>query len=315
MSKLLPFVGLRIRNVVWAIVILAICCSPPPQPRSTTRYQPIKHVEWIWAGALTSQSAIVKARLAKSVSAPILKVSTSEELEPAFYVQPAPSFPGSSLASFELSSLQPRTTYYYAVESEGHIDEVRRGRLRTPADGRYSFRIALGTCARTGSNGKVWDTIREHEPLMVFHLGDFHYQSLGVDDVGAHRAAFDHVLSSPAQSLLFRTVPIAYVWDDHDFGPDNCDSTNPGRTAAGRVYRDYVPHYPLSAKRPEVAIYQAFTIGRVRFIMTDLRSERSPRGTSGDQRTMMGNTQKDWFKKELLRASRNYPLTQAGIIR
>lgn len=37
------------------------------------------------------------------------------------------------------------------------------------------------------------------------------------------------------------------------------------------MYQKYFPHYPLPAGQGNVPIYQAFTVGRIRIIMTDLR--------------------------------------------
>jgi hypothetical protein len=48
--------------------------------------------------------------------------------------------------------------------------------------------------------------------------------------------------------MLNMELPMAYMWDDHDFGPDNSDATAPGRDASLRAYREYVPHYPLQDK-------------------------------------------------------------------
>ena len=41
-----------------------------------------------------------------------------------------------------------------------------------------------------------------------------------------------------------------------------------------QVYRQMTPHYPL-VSNPQAAIYQAFTVGRVRFVMTDTRKRRA----------------------------------------
>jgi alkaline phosphatase D len=50
-------------------------------------------------------------------------------------------------------------------------------------------------------------------------------------------------------------------------------------------------------------------VGRVKFIMTDLRSERDDSHKKDDAaKTMMGAAQKAWFKKELLAANGRYPL-------
>ena len=50
-------------------------------------------------------------------------------------------------------------------------------------------------------------------------------------------------------------------------------------------------------------------MGRVKFIVTDLRSERDdPQSPEGPGKTMMGVQQKEWFKSELLSANGKYPL-------
>jgi alkaline phosphatase D len=138
-------------------------------------------------------------------------------------------------------------------------------------------------------------------PLFFLHLGDMHYLDIAVNDPEEFQIAYELVLSSPAQSTLYRSAPIAYMWDDHDYGPNNSNSTAAGRQAARQTYQGYVPHYPLPAGSGNVPIYQSFVIGRVRFILSDLRSERSPQSDpEGPAKTMMGATQKAWFKDELL---------------
>ncbi len=57
------------------------------------------------------------------------------------------------------------------------------------------------------------------------------------------------------------------------------------------------------------SIHHAFTVGRVRFILSDLRSARTPvRGSNPEQRTLMGAEQLAWFKAELLRSSADHVL-------
>lgn len=116
------------------------------------------------------------------------------------------------------------------------------------------------------------------------------------------RKAYDASLTPPAQAALYRSAPVAYVWDDHDYEPNDGDRTSEGRSTAQRVYRQLVPRYGLPAGRVG-PIYQAFTIGRVRFVLTDLRSERSPSDVpDGRRKTMLGAAQKAWFKRELVGA-------------
>ena len=76
--------------------------------------------------------------------------------------------------------------------------------------------------------------IRRQDPLFFLHVGDFHYENLDGEDPEAYRQAYRDVLASPAQSALYRSTPIAYMWDDHDYGPNNSDRFSPGRRARAK---------------------------------------------------------------------------------
>jgi len=98
------------------------------------------------------------------------------------------------------------------------------------------------------------------------------------------------------------------MWDDHDYGPNNSDATAPGRNSSRLAYQEFVPHYPLDAGSGDVPIYQSFNVGRVLFILTDNRSERTPYRASSSNKTVLGSQQKAWFKNKLLEAQGTYPL-------
>lgn len=136
-------------------------------------------------------------------------------------------------------------------------------------------------------------------------MGDLHYHNLQVNDVARFQDAYHSLFASPAgQAMLAMDVPFAYMWDDHDYGPDNSDRTALGRPAALQAYRAFVPHYPLAGADENGAIHQGFTIGRVRFLLTDLRSERTPNlSPPAPSKTVLGVKQKQWFKQELVRAT------------
>lgn len=67
------------------------------------------------------------------------------------------------------------------------------------------------------------------------------------------------------------------MWDDHDYSDNDSGATSLSRSAALQAYTMGVPHYPLpSFASGKGNIGQAFTVGGVRFIMPDLRSEAYP---------------------------------------
>jgi alkaline phosphatase D len=258
-------------------------------------------VSWAWSGAITEGSAVVVARLARGVSEARLVIAPDgTDAEVDALTVPARGYASPDahgLVRFEATRLSPATRYRYRVETrEGqHLE----GRLRTWAAGPFSFRIAFASCATTGSNHRVFDAIRALTPDLFVHMGDFHYLNIGRNDAEAFRRGYDRVLDSSRQSALYRAVPIAYMYDDHDFGPNNSDGTSASRPAATAVYRDHVPHYPLQAGAD--TIQQAFDIGRARIIVTDTRSSREP-VDAPRPRTMLGEAQRRWLEDELTRA-------------
>ena len=148
------------------------------------------------------------------------------------------------VATFVLDGLRERTRYRYAVTVPGR--PALEGRLRTFGEGPFSFRAVFASCAATGSTSPVFAAMREREPDLFVHMGDLHYEDIGRNDVARFRQAYLAVHGSATQSALFRSVPVAYTWDDHDFGPNDSDRTSPSRGAALEAYRRFVPHYPLA---------------------------------------------------------------------
>jgi len=273
----------------------------PTHPDSTAVDLPVETVEWMWTGGLQSDAITIVAKLADSDS------DTDTSAEVLLTPETGPTVRVDSLVPDErgivrasVGGLRPSTTYQFAVVVDGEPDATRgAGSFRTPGIGAESFRVALSACARVGSNARVFDAIAAADPLVYLQMGDLHYADISRNAPDAFRAAYDTLLTEPGQAALYRQVPIAYVWDDHDYGPNDSDSTSPSRPAARQVYREVVPH--AGVQPGDAPINQAFTIGRVRFVMTDNRSER----TSG---SMLGASQLAWLLEELTVASRTHAL-------
>jgi phosphodiesterase/alkaline phosphatase D-like protein len=200
-----------------------------------------------------------------------------------------------SIVRFDVGGLDPGTAYTYRVVVEGEPDAGRgHGVFDTPVAGPMSFTVTAGACARTGSNGAVFDAIRSEDPLLHLITGDLHYEDLAGSSPRPYLDAYNRALTTPAQAALARAVPMAYVWDDHDYGSNDSDASSPGRSAAREAYRRAVPDAGVEpGDRP---INQAFSIGRVRFVLTDTRSART-------DETILGEDQLDWFLDELTTAS------------
>jgi len=98
------------------------------------------------------------------------------------------------------------------------------------------------------------------------------------------------------------------VWDDHDFGGSNSTASSAAREAARLSYRQNVPHYDLPAGTGNAPIYQAFSAGRVRFVLLDTRSMRDEETMPDGSDSMLGARQREWLKQELRESSRTHSL-------
>jgi phosphodiesterase/alkaline phosphatase D-like protein len=271
----------------------------PAHPLSGSVALPVEGVVWAWAGAVTGRSAQVVAELAPGAREARLVVRDGDDRREIRSAVVAASPAGT--VRLAVDGLTPDTAYAYTVEVDGTADRTRgAGVFSTMPEGPASFTLAVGACARTGSSGAVFDAIRDVDPLLYLQLGDLHYGNIARDDVVAFGDRYRDVLTAPSQAALYRSVPVAYVWGDHDFGGNDADSTSPSRTAAREAYRAYVPHHEL-AEGDGGSVYHAFTVGRVRVVMTDTRSERT--ATS-----MLGERQLAWLEDELVTASREHAL-------
>ena len=264
------------------------------------------------SGGVTENSAWIKAKLRYQGASARVLVSKSVELtEPQWFGPMIAITTQGNMVEFHATNLQANTQYFYALEVNGVRQLDRRGAFKTfPPDREpASFNFAFASCAHTGSENPVFDTIRQLHPLFFMNVGDFHYENISSNALVKFRMAYDRVLLSQRQSLLYRSLPLAYVWDDHDFAGNNSDRRAPSHYAARYVYEEYIPHYEMPGGVGDVPIYQSFTVGRVKFILTDLRSERDQVKTpDGPNKSMLGAKQKAWFKNELLSAKGKYPL-------
>jgi phosphodiesterase/alkaline phosphatase D-like protein len=275
----------------------------PTHPLSTTAAPNMDVVEWMWAGGVTPTSGEIRLRTANEVDQVSVIVSENPDLSRPVATAEGRDH-GDRVAAVRLEALQPETLYYYAAVVDGRVVRDRVQSFRTFPESAASFSFALGSCQLGGSNGQVFDAIRATDPLFLLSMGDWNYGNVDRNDPARFRAQYDLNLTAPAQAALYAQTPIAYVWGDHDYGGNDADRTSPSRPAAMHTYRQMTPHYPLEAD-PEAPIYQAFTVGRVRFVLTDTRSARDPVGEpAGAYRSTLGYEQREWLLDEISQADR-----------
>lgn len=263
----------------------------------------VQGVKWAIAGNVTNTTVTLSAKLNISESNVYVDLSQNSDLSSSTRYGPV-SVNANLVARFDITTTS-NTQYYYQIV----INNIRIGAIydfksfptpNSPA----SFVFSCGGCSDTGSNSNIYNTIRSKNPLVHINYGDLHYYNINANDITVFRQAFDTAMLAPKQQALYKTTALDYMWDDHDFGADNSSGGSAAEPAAQAFYRENWPNYPLPASNG--SIYHSFVLGRCRFILTDLRSERDNNNNSdGPSHTMLDSTQLTWFKNELSLARSN----------
>ncbi len=266
-----------------------------------------------WSGGVTHEKAEIIAKLPVTAQPGPdeglkLELSASESFEESrsFPTLPQPlANPSPYIRRFTATGLKPSTTYYYRVSRNGAFDPERLGTFTTtPAPGTaHSFSFTFGSCSKTGSDSPVYLTMKGFAPLFFLQTGDLHYEDVKSLDIKAFRSCYQRVWSSPTQAAFYRSTPIAYTWDDHDFTGNGSAGGSPNARVVYDAYLENAPHHTILAPATEGLITQRFEVGRVLFLMLDCRAGRSSEELPDNaSKTMLGAWQKKWFKDELSQA-------------
>jgi phosphodiesterase/alkaline phosphatase D-like protein len=273
----------------------------------------------IWTGNVTDDSASV---IVRSTDASAVTLRYSPDSGMAGYQTVAGTEGNNNQWRFDLSGLSANTRYYIAFTGS---DETATFKTFPAVGATYSFGIAAASCAgHSGgeyvtddvSNAPSFDKIRERmesdDILGFMHMGDRHYRDIATNDPSLFRTAYNDVMGMARQNAMHRKGWVDYVWDDHDFGPNDSHSGSTPKPAAQSTYREHVPHWTLPVSD---SIQHTYVIGRVRFIHLDTRSYRTVRTATDDaSKTMIGATQKAWLKDLVVSASEPVIVLQVGTV-
>jgi len=236
---------------------------------------------------------------------------------------------------FDAAGLLSDRRYWYRFKGADSSSPV--GRARTlPLPGQYTDRLRFAVCSCSSyPHGyfSVYRMMANRADLdFVMHLGDYIYE-YGQDEYGDHPER----LLDPAHEIvslddyrrryaLYRrdvdlqaahaTHSFVTVWDDHETTDnsykDGANNHNEGegdwferKRLAIQAYFEWLPIRPPTASQD--SIYRAFRFGDLAdFVMLDTRLEGREKQLDNpvdpariEQRDLLGQTQKDWFKNQL----------------
>lgn len=286
----------------------AIAQEAPAAPRHKTRSK-------LWAGpvvgSVTAHSAKVWiAYSGTGKNAVILgDTATKRIFYPSNYSYTV-SKKGIVSLTFEFNGLLPAHNYNVLVAIEGWKTSTKYS-FSTQADTAVQdMRFLIGSCAMLntdftriafpGFSSRIYTSMKKRKADFMVWLGDNVYYLLPYQ-YNSTEGMFKRNISVRRSFPLFRDFlnsSVNYaIWDDHDYGPNDSDSSWRLKDSALAVFKSFWPNtYPDQKQFP--GNYFNFRYYDAEFFMLDDRYYRAPEGDT--LAPFLGETQLIWLKNKLL---------------
>ena len=212
-----------------------------------------------------------------------------------------------------IKGLLPSTAYSYQIFLDG-VEQpmpVLQKVTTYPSEAKPSvIRFAFGH----GVNGKdpqpIWDAIAHKKPMFFLMMGDNIYANS--TEPSKQRLMYLAMRADPQFRAFGAQVPVYAVYDDHDYGANNSDRTQPGKERALRTFFEIWANPPVQTGE-QPGIWTRFVAGQCEFWLLDGRYHRSPNDDpDGPNKTMLCMEQRAWFTESLARSEAVFKFHVSG---
>ncbi len=249
-----------------------------------------------------------------------LELSETEDgpMVPVAWAWPTPDT--DFAATLDADGLAPGTKYWYRVTVGGEPGPVLSLATAPAADAEVS--IGVGSCAKHPDQHPAMFAQLQAKPMDAFlFVGDTHYGN--AQNRQAHWHYIRQLRAIDERSSFFSQVPVAAVWDDHDFLGNNSNSSCRGADEALHAFRSYWPN-PEFGTAEAAGVYFRHRFGPAELFMLDCRYHRPDVGdiargceTQGQGNTDMGagplgQAQFQWLLDGLASSSAAFKVVSCG---
>lgn len=221
---------------------------------------------------------------------------------------------------FDVGGLEPGESYLTWVESQGKcISDTLKFATQTLWDFRTdppAFKVITGSCAYInepeydrpgdgyGGDYQIFETMAAEAPDMMLWLGDNVYlREVDFQSIHGYAHRYSHMRALPALQGLLASCPHYAIWDDHDFGPNDCDGSWVHQDWAQEAFEAFWANPSYGVPNRVHGIATTFRFVDMDFFLLDNRSHRVNHKMKTAEPQMLGADQLDWLI-EALRASR-----------
>jgi len=232
-------------------------------------------------------------------------------------------------AKFELHDLEPGTRYAALLRDGTRVlSDTLRIRTQVLWDYRMDpppFKLLAGSCAflnepeydrpgrAYGGEYGIFTSMAEEQPDMMLWLGDNIYlREVDFGSISGYRHRYDQARALPELTALWSSCPHYAIWDDHDYGPNDCDGAWIHKDWALDAFKAYWPNPGYGVADRVEGIATAFRFSDVDFFLLDNRWNRVNAGTKTGTPQVLGADQIDWLIASLRTSRAPFKLIAVG---
>jgi alkaline phosphatase D len=231
-------------------------------------------------------------------------------------------------ATTELALLEPGTPYYAKLVSSGEVLDSVGFTTQPLWDFRTdppAFKVLTGSCTFIneeaydrpgngyGGEYEIFNTMSSSNADLMLWLGDNIY--LREVDFGSYEGfgyRYSHMRSTPELQALLQSQPNVAIWDDHDFGPNDCDGNYVHKDWAQQAFEAFWANPGYGLANSKGGITTQFRFVDVEFFLLDNRYDRINHHNITQQPQILGEEQINWLLGALKNSRAPFKMVAVG---
>lgn len=224
----------------------------------------------------------------------------------------------------------PSKKYDYEVYVNGKkIDRGYKMQFQTPTLWQWrkdapDFTVAFGSCNYVnetdfdrlgkpyGGNYEIFTSIAKKSPDLMIWGGDNVYlrEADWYSKTGIFKR-YTHTRSLPEMQPLLASTQNYAIWDDHDFGSNDSDSSFREKEKTFEAFKAFWGNPTYGLKGAEGA-YTKFEWNDTEFFLLDNRMFRTPENRKTGNKSILGDTQIEWLVDGLVNSKATFKFIVMG---
>lgn len=227
---------------------------------------------------------------------------------------------------FDIQNLKPGKIYQYEVYINNIKQEFAEPLFfRTQADSAVGreFSFATGSCAYTKEPAteseeykniyNIYNSIAARKPDFMLWLGDnVYFENTDVTSREGMMYRYTFSRGNPYLQNLLRTSHHYAIWDDHDFGPNDSDSSFKNKAISNELFKLFWCNSDGTRFNKNNSIANVFSWDDVDFFLLDDRTFRAPAKNARANKQLLGKEQITWLIAELKKSNATFKFIAMG---